>query len=545
MKFKLIVVWVSIIVVGCHTVDDRPDELNAEQNSKNLSATSHYLLGARVFKINGEYYLDSDRFSTCLDDISPLTKVEKNYSQVQKVTIMNLSLQSIKDMKKTTGSFSGDINIGDSSDAAKVMAQIEKGIKNDSQTMVIAVSSDIITKIKFNEAPKQKYSGSECGAGYVSSANIGISFTGVIQVEFMDKYDKNSAEAKIKANISSLDVDGALKLQKILENYNMTINVSIAQIGGDSSTIFKMFSPFKPKNNDGIYYLSDINVGNMHEYANLLWEYAGEPLKNQFESNSNSMITLADAYNNFNVTYAGPTSIKTYINVVKPDYNKEILNLLSDAEINYQNLLSLILKFNRYLNVINDYDYENKRTYNKYVTDGENLLDSLHNEYRDVAESMVANNNNINIIHKLEKNLSATKSLIENIKNTKYDYVYTITGINAITPVYLVPILKSSKLPSFVTYVPIGNFAKSAYTPYISYDLKDGILEVDDNNIYTGFEPKLNFLLSGVSMSANGSIRYYEAEYFTNYNDKDTIKPNKGDELKSMFELVKYDWNNN
>lgn len=306
---------------------------------------------------------------------------------------------------------------------------------------------------------------STCGDSYISTTTAGIYFTATVRLIFANSTDKNTIQAGGNIKYGSL-IDLAGSLNKIDSSIakTMTIEVDVAQRGGDVNNLFSVLQPFDVQmqgSESTPFYIAQLNIDNAGQFVNAIQEYIASfstNPKNQLDLNG--LKTVADAANLYastNHILVSPYSNATLDFQVPP----ELTSAINAHNAAYQNLNTSLTNFNSYYSIVTQAVLTDNPPLAVQVYDSLIKTSTLTSNMQTRASSCYGYNSDTaltNCISDLNNQASQANSMISALESTGYNKVYKLRSSSqgSITNPdneYLIPLGQLSGAgEAFVTY---------------------------------------------------------------------------------------------
>lgn len=337
---------------------------------------------------------------------------------------------------------------------AKILEQNED--INDSFRFVVSGSSSAPVMLK-DSYPQVRYD-NDCGDGYISSTTAGIYFLAIINVRFNNALVKQSILANFDAKVNSF-ASLAATLDKLSQQYKnaWTIDVSIAQAGGDTSNIFNVFNSIQPSQDSTTqgFYFANIKLDDLQRFNDALEGYVREQIifkqAKEYLVNINQRSQLSSLM----LSDGGSSQVTNYDQAIN-EYDEGSLRVLLQYARRYTELLNASVSFNQYYRIVGQFE----DTFAKPATALINIQDRLR-QLNELAIMMKTNYHYCvtGMISDSEKKLSneCSESLNEDIDNVA-------KLINAIN---------SSGFNSAFQLTGKADKSKQEYLVYLGGDIED------------------------------------------------------------------------
>jgi hypothetical protein len=270
----------------------------------------------------------------------------------------DMTTQDILNSMGINASLKGGYNDLSGDFSGKFQNAVSNSTNQMSYTFVARNEADIHLdkSLSLSDANLKSATISTCGDSYISTTTAGIYFTATVRLLFANSSDKNTIQASGNIKYGSL-VDLAGSLNKINSTIaqRTTIEVDIAQRGGDVNSLFTILQPFNLQNQGSDttpFYVAQLSLDNVGTFVNRIQEYVASfntNPKNQLDLNGiKTMDSVANLYASTNHILVSPYSNGTLDFKVSP----ELTSAINAHDGAYQNLNTSITNFNNYYNIV-------------------------------------------------------------------------------------------------------------------------------------------------------------------------------------------------
>lgn len=380
-----------------------------------------------------------------------------------------------------------------------------------------------------------------CGTHYVSSVSAGITFLSNIVVSFDNKQDKQSVTLSGKLNYSDfVAFAGSLdKLDSKIRN-NMRITIELAQLGGDSTAIFKILDA-QSKNSaktDGLY-LSSVNVDTALKMLNIIQNYIGSDQYSGGLREQRKYIDDLSKYSQLKHLYTyidNSLALTPYQNIKSKLKNN--LRIVDGASFDitdehYGLLLELVKElssYQRFVDFISEYSgvYDEQPIYIANAERNHTQLVNTINEMQMIRsycyDGLAINGNyNLDCEQEITQQILNAKNIVNSFKG-EGNYKVGLELISSKQGIYdggeyLIYLGKMNNAPLFVTYA--YDLYNSFYAPGTLYVIENNKLtSILKNSYYT----QAYFFQLNNAVFNNSSTQYIS---YGNYTLTDKSNNNK------------------
>ena len=545
-KSLLISLLIGLSISGCNNVGAPSTQGVSSPTLKITSTNKGVILGAAAFKdAFGNYDVISNSSYIPYDGDAPIKTSNPVFNSQLKQDM------TAEEILKTLG-IDGSLKGGYKDLSGDFTANYLDQTKNSSNEIRATFYNYYYKHVSFTNPEKfglvdaaKNLPSSEVGSGFISGANAGIFVEATVHIKFKTSSSKNDILAKGNIDFSNLvNLSGSLSKLDDETKKQIEIEIELVQRGGDAQEIINSLKDVSNQSGGTIdaskpYFLTTIGIDSTYKLLDSIQYYIGtsfnQQIKEYIEDGTDIKVKKLSDLGKLFVIGDG-ISMHPYNNSTTVYTQDEtLLKLTEDHSKEYSQLLDKIAKFNKYLDVTQEWigslsTPPKALAQSEEIKDKLNMLSTSFSTDAKLCYPAVIDEANISNCKKLlQADIDSANLLKQDLDNLGWQKGYKLrtAAAGSLDTEYLIPIGSDEEgIKYFMTYTAFPSASTFSYGAI--YQLGA------DNTISAAFIPEPiggdsiagTVAFTGKATKSGLGLSFSNITY-TNQNGEAITKPNK------------------